>query len=190
MNAAEEIARYFELLKSGAITEAEFTAAKATLLGQQTNSPSNTRGFAAIQTPPTPAANKPQTNNSKKAPKIQNNPNPLQVGAAVAAGVVGGRLLSDKLLGNDDPIAFATETISFPDGDVITGAAVEMPNGDVFYSISDSFGPGIHTVDGMMTADQVEAFNEDYSNQGSIENASTEYDNSGDSGGFEGFDFF
>jgi hypothetical protein len=190
MNAAEEIARYFELLKSGAITEAEFTAAKATLLGQQTNSPSNTRGFAAIQTPPTPAANKSQTNNSKKAPKIQNNPHPFQVGAAAAAGVIGGRLISDKLLSNDDPIAFATETISFPDGDVISGAAVEMPNGDVFYSISDNFGSGIHSIDGMMTSDQVEALNNDFADNGVIDSSNVSHDDSGDSGDFEGFDFF
>jgi hypothetical protein len=190
MSAADEIARYYELFKSGAISEAEFTAAKATLLGQQTNSPSSTRGFAAIQTPPTPAANRTETSNSKKAPKIMNNPRPFQVGAAAAAGVVGGRLISDKLLNNDDPVAFATESISFAGGDVISGAAVEMPNGDVFYSISENFGSGIHSIDGMMTADQVEAFNEDYSDNGVIDSSHTSHDSGGDSGGFEGFDFF
>ena len=190
MSAADEIARYYELFKSGAISESEFTAAKATLLGQQSNSPSNIRGFAAMQTPPASAANKPQTDNSKKAPRIQNNPNPFQVGAAAAAGVVGGRLISDKLLSNDDPVAFATETISFPDGDVIAGAAVEMPNGDVFYSISDNFGSGIHSIDGMMTADQVEALNNDYADNGVIDSSNVSHDNSGDSNDFEGFDFF
>ena len=33
MSAAEEIARYFNLLKAGAITESEFATAKASLLG-------------------------------------------------------------------------------------------------------------------------------------------------------------
>ena len=73
---------------------------------------------------------------------------------------------------------------------MIAGAAVEMPNGDVFYSISENFGSGIHSIDGMMTADQVEAMNNDFADNGVIDSNHVAHDNGGDSGGFEGFDFF
>jgi len=105
MSAADEIAKYFDLFKAGAITEAEFTAAKASLIGTpqpaQTATKNNVNGAAPAAGNNANGANKNPKNNPKAGQKFPANANPLQTGVAVAAGVVGGRLISDKLL--DDP---------------------------------------------------------------------------------------
>lgn len=186
MSAAEEIARYFDLLKAGAITESEFATAKASLLG------ASQPGTSAVKNQAVGKAKE----NPKAVKKVQGNPNPLHTGVAVAAGVVGGRLIADQLLDDPsvDPAAFATETITFPDGDTFAGAAVEMPNGDVFYSITESTGSEIYTMTGTLTADQVQDFNNDYSEGIGSEhyhNVDTSIHDSGsDSEAFEDFDFF
>ena len=41
-----------------------------------------------------------------------------------------------------------------------------------------------------MSADQVEALNNDYADNGVIDSSNVSHDNSGDSNDFEGFDFF
>jgi hypothetical protein len=186
MSTAAEIAQFFELFKAGAITEAEFNAAKAKLLGNTTPQNSGTRGFAAVEKPLASKAEQP-ANKSKSS----SNPSPLQSGAAVAAGVIGGRLISDRLLDDPstDPTAFATETITFPDGDVISGAAVEMPNGDVFYSITEDTGIDVTTYSGSMTAEEVN----DFTNSGDTSDSGSDFssqDADVDTGGFDGFDFF
>ena len=62
MSAAEEIARYFDLLKAGAITESEFATAKASLLG------ASQPGTSAVKNQ---AVGKPKENpNQKKEPVI------------------------------------------------------------------------------------------------------------------------
>ena len=205
MSAAEEIAKFYELFKAGAITEAEFTAAKAKLLGAAPTPPADTRGAAAIKPKPADQGGKPKQSAPQPAQKNGGVPSPVQTGVAVAAGMVGGRLITDKLLDDPstDPTAFATETITFPDGDVVTGAAFEMPNGDVFYSVTETSGVDVHTVAGSMTAEEAEAFvNEDTSGGhdfgGHDHSGSYSYDSGSgssvsvesDSGGFEGFDFF
>jgi hypothetical protein len=210
MSAAEEIAKFHELYKAGAITEAEFTAAKAKLLGASPTPPADTRGAAAIKPKPAPQGGKPQNNAPQTPQKNGGVPSPIQTGVAVAAGMVGGRLISDKLLDDPstDPTAFATETITFPDGDVVTGAAFEMPNGDVFYSVTETSGLDVHTVAGSMTAEEAEAFVNDDTSGGHdfgghdhdvhTHVESYTYDSGSgaaesvqsDSGGFDGFDFF
>lgn len=209
MSAADEIARYFDLFKAGAITEAEFTAAKAKLLGTTTpppaNTPTDTRGAAALKTPPSQQkSGNNQNNNSKNNQRSQGGANPLQTAAAVATGVVGGHLIADRLLGDpsSDPATFATETITFENGDVMTGAAVEMPNGDVFYSITEDTGGEVINYSGTMTAEEVEEFNNDTFDTGSdfSGGAIVEHhhhhietpvqDSGSDGGGFDGFDFF
>lgn len=210
MSAAEEIAKFYELFKAGAITEAEFTAAKAKLLGASPTPPADTRGAAALKPKPADQGAKPKQSAPQPAGKKGGVPTPIQTGVAVAAGVVGGRLISDKLLSDPstDPTAFATETVTFPDGDVVSGTAFEMPNGDVFYSVTETSGLDVHTVAGTMTADEAEAFVND-ENAGMDEFGGHDYevhshveshsDDSGagssatvesDSGGFDGFDFF
>lgn len=211
MSAAEEIAKFYELLKAGAITEAEFTAAKAKLLGATPTPPADSRGAAAAPKPKqTNQGGKPKQSAPQPAGKKGGVPTPIQTGVAVAAGVVGGRLISDKLLSDPstDPTAFATETITFPDGDVVSGTAFEMPNGDVFYSVTETSGLDVHTVAGTMTADEAETFVND-ENVGMDEFGGHDYEvhshaeshsyDSGsststvvesDSGGFDGFDFF
>jgi hypothetical protein len=210
MSAAEEIAKFYELFKAGAITEAEFTTAKAKLLGAAPTPPTDTRGAAAIKPKPADQGGKPKQSAPQPAQKNGGVPSPIQTGVAVAAGMVGGRLISDKLLDDPstDPTAFATETITFPDGDVVTGAAFEMPNGDVFYSVTETSGLDVHTVAGSMTAEEAEAFvNEDTSSghdfgghdhevHTHVESYSYDSGSSAaesvqsDSGGFDGFDFF
>lgn len=215
MSAAEEIAKFYELFKAGAITEAEFATAKAKLLGTAPTPPADTRGAAAIKPKPVDQSGKPKQGAPKPAQKSGGVPSPVQTGVAVAAGVIGGRLIADKLLDDPstDPTAFASETITFPDGDVVTGAAFEMPNGDVFYSVTETSGLDVHTVSGSMTADEAEAFVNEDSSGGDIfdglDNGSHDFgehthieshsydsgsnssaDVSTDSGGFDGFDFF
>jgi hypothetical protein len=199
MSAAEEIAKFYELFKIGAITEAEFTAAKASLIGTSATPHNAPKGYAAVSTPNVNNnVNKNTKGKSKSAQRPSGIPNAVQTGAAVAAGVVGGRLLSDKLLNDPstDQAAFATETITFPDGDTISGSAVEMPNGDVFYSITESTETSIHTVTGALTAQEVEELNQDYSDhQGDIHHHHHHHDGSAhvsepDSGNFDNFDFF
>ena len=208
MSAAEEIAKFYELFKAGAITESEFTAAKSKLLGTSPTPPADTRGAAAIKPKTADQGGKPKQATPQPAQKKGSVPTPLQSGLAVAAGVVGGRLIGDKLLDDPstEPTAFATETITFPDGDVLSGAAFEMPNGDVFYSVTETSGLDIHTVSGTMTSDEAEAFvadntfeSNDFSGHdhgGYAHSESYSHDSGSsaavdsDTGGFDGFDFF
>jgi hypothetical protein len=200
MSAAEEIAKFYELFKIGAITEAEFTAAKASLIGGAQTAQNATKGYASGTTPNVGSnANSDYKNaqgKSKAAKRAAGVPNPLQTGVAVAAGVVGGRLISDKLLDDPstDPAAFATETITFPDGDIISGSAVEMPNGDVFYSITESTESSIQTFTGALTAQEVEDLDQDYSDVlGDVHHhhhESSAHVSEPDSGNFDNFDFF
>ena len=212
MGAADEIAKYHELLKSGAISQEEFDSLKATLIGGAAKgaTPANgTRGFAAVKTPVTPVEpikpNAARDNGNR--PRIQNGASPLQMGASVAAGVVGGRLIADRLLNNEQTVDVVTGTAVFADGETISAAAVEMPNGDVFYSVTDTV-----TYQGMLTEDQVNELTEggefdaggDF-DSGTFEGGTFEggetglvsfettsyeatYDSGGDAGGF--FDFF
>ena len=201
MSAADEIAKYFDLFKAGAITEAEFTAAKASLIGTpqpaQTATKNNVSGAAPAAGNNANGANKNPKNNPKTGQKFPANANPLQTGVAVAAGVVGGRLISDKLLDDPstDPATLSTETITFPDGDTFSGAAVEMPNGDVFYSITESTESSIQTFTGSLTAQEVAELNTDYSDAGGADHYHHHHESSSqvsepDSGNFDGFDFF
>jgi hypothetical protein len=161
MSAAEEIAKFYELYKAGAITDAEFATAKATLLGATPTPPTATPS-AGVATPAPTAGKetKPKGAGAQSSQKKPSVPSPVQTGVAVAAGVVGGRLIADQLLDDPstDPASFATETITFPNGDVLSGSAVEMPNGDYFYSLTETSGGDIQTVSGTMTADEVEEF--------------------------------
>jgi len=205
MSAAEEIAKFFELLKIGAITESEFAAAKATLIGgtqtSQNAAKGNPIGAGSDGSNKAKPSSKLNQNNSRNGQKFPSNLNPVQTGIAVAAGVVGagvvgGRLISDRLLDDPstDPAAFTTETITFPDGDIISGSAVEMPNGDFFYSITESTESNFHTMTGSLTAEEVQDLNHDYSEDhgGSYHHhheTSTQVSES-DSGNFENYDFF
>ena len=201
MSAADEIAKYFDLFKAGAITEAEFTAAKAALIGAPQSAQGATKNNAPVAAPATGnnvnGSNKNPKKNAKTGPRFPANTNPLQTGVAVAAGVVGGRLISDKLLDDPstDPAVLSTETITFPDGDTFAGAAVEMPNGDVFYSITESTESSIQTFTGSLTAQEVAELNNDYSDTGGGDHYHHHHESSGqvsepDSGNFDNFDFF
>jgi hypothetical protein len=201
MGAAEEIAKFYELFKIGALTEAEFTAAKASLIGGSQTAQTPTKGYASGTTPNVGSnsnnANKKPQGKSKAAQRPAGAPNPLQTGVAVAAGVVGGRLISDKLLDDPstDPATLSTETITFPDGDTFSGAAVEMPNGDVFYSITESTESSIQTFTGSLTAQEVAELNNDHSDIGGGDHYHHHHETSGqvsesDSGSFDNFDFF
>jgi hypothetical protein len=161
MSAAEEIAKFYELYKAGAITDAEFATAKAKLLGATATPPVATPSAgAATPAPSAGKGTKPKGASAQPTQKAQSIPQPVQTGVAVAAGFVGGRLIADQLLDDPstDPTSFATETITFPNGDVLSGAAVEMPNGDFFYSVTETSGVDIQTVSGTMTAEEVEEF--------------------------------
>ena len=161
MSAAEEIAKFYELYKAGAITDAEFATAKAKLLGATATPPVATPSAgAATPAPSAGKGTKPKGAGAQSSQKMPNIPSPVQTGVAVATGFVGGRLIADQLLDDpsSDPTSFATETITFPNGDVLSGSAVEMPNGDYFYSVTETSGVDIQTVSGTMTADEVEEF--------------------------------
>jgi hypothetical protein len=161
MSAAEEIAKFYELYKAGAITDAEFATAKAKLLGATATPPVATPSAgAATPAPSAGKGTKPKGAGAQSSQKMPNIPSPVQTGVAVAAGFVGGRLIADQLLDDPstDPTSFATETITFPNGDVLSGSAVEMPNGDFFYSVTETSGVDIQTVSGTMTAEEVEEF--------------------------------
>jgi hypothetical protein len=201
MSAADEIAKYFDLFKAGAITEAEFATAKASLIGSpqpaQTATKNNVNAAAPAVGNNSNGSSKNQKNNSKTGQKFPANTNPLQTGVAVAAGVVGGRLISDKLLDDPstDPATLSTETITFPDGDTFSGAAVEMPNGDVFYSITESTESSTQTFTGSLTAQEVAELNNDHSDIGGGDHYHHHHETSGqvsesDSGSFDSFDFF
>ncbi len=180
MGAAEEIAKYHELLKSGAITEEEFAQFKASQISGS-SAQSGGRGFAAMTQPiaadsPTKSRMKDST---RPTPRIQNGASSLQMGASVAAGYVGGHLIADRLLNNDQTTEIITGTTLFANGEMISAAAIEMPNGDVFYSVTDTI-----TYQGVLTQDEVIEINSE-SDAGSY--------NSGehDSDASEGFsDFF
>jgi len=212
MGAADEIAKFHELLKSGAISQEEFDSMKANLIGGASSkgaAANGTRGFAAVKTPVTPVEPiKPNAaRDNGNGPRIQNGASPLQMGASVAAGVVGGRLIADRLLNNEQTVDVVTGTAVFADGETISAAAVEMPNGDVFYSVTDTV-----TYQGMLTEEQVNELTEgggfdgggEFDGGGGFEGGDTglvsyettsyeaTYDSGGDSGGDVGgfFDFF
>lgn len=162
MSAADEIAKFHELLLSGAINEEEFANAKASIL-KDTPGPTVSKGFAA-QTEPI------KSKVQNVAPRIQNAASPLQMGATVAAGYVAGHYIKDKLLNNDDTTNIIDH--SFIGGsESISASFVEMPSGDVFYEVSDTV-----TFEGTLSQDEVQQINNDFDSG-----------DSGDTGGF--FDF-
>lgn len=159
MSAADEIAKFHELLLSGAINEAEFAKVKASIL-KGTPAPLVSKGFAP-QTQPI------KSNVQNAAPRIQNGSSPLQMGASVAAGYVAGQFLKDKLLNNDDTANIIDHSL-ISGNDVISASFVEMPSGDVFYEVSETV-----TYEGTLSENEVQQINDDF--------------DSDDSGGF--FDF-
>jgi len=162
MSAADEIAKFHELLLSGAINEQEFASAKASILKGTPVAPIS-KGFAAQSQPI-------KSNVQNAVPRIKNANSPLEIGASVAAGYVAGQFIKDKLLNNHD----TTDIIdhSFISGsDAISANFVEMPSGDIFYEVSETV-----TYEGTLSQNEVQQINEDFDSG-----------DSGDSGGF--FDF-
>ena len=160
MGAADEIAKFHELLKSGAITQQEFDQAKNSIL-KNPGSEGQSRAFAP-QTKPI---------QSKQAPvnhANQTSPSPVQIGGSVAAGYVAGNLIRDKLLNNDD-VNGSIDSSLLGEGELLSASFVEMPSGDVFYQVSETV-----TFEGVLSENEVEQINQEI--------------DSGENEGF--FDFF
>jgi hypothetical protein len=79
MSAAEEIAKFYELYKAGAITDAEFATAKAKLLGATATPPVATPSAgAATPAPSAGKGTKPKGAGAQSSQKMPNIPSPVQ----------------------------------------------------------------------------------------------------------------
>lgn len=160
MSAADEIAKFHELLKAGAISEQEFADAKESILKGSPTAPS--RGFAPQTMPIAGNAMNAGTRN-------QNGPSPLEIGASVAGGYVAGQFLKDKLFNNNDESTSAMEHMHISEGEVISADFVGLSNGDVYYEVSETV-----TYEGTLSESEIQEMNQEF--------------DSGDSDGF--FDIF
>lgn len=167
MGAAEEIAKFHELLKSNAITQEDYEHAKSQILGNLAlNQPPNSNALQADSQTNHFTTPSPQPTTQSR----HSGASPLQTGAAVAAGVVGGRLLADRLLNNDETITTLDASL-FGDGTTLAVNFVEMPNGDVFYQLSETV-----SYDGVLTQQDITQLDQDFDNGDSV---FSDQDNSG-----------